>query len=55
MGSRGIRRDTTVVIYGGQEQMVGGLRVWVFSLFGHEDVRLLDGGRAKSGSPRAAS
>ncbi len=24
---------------------MGGVRLWVFTLFGHEDVRLLDGGR----------
>jgi thiosulfate/3-mercaptopyruvate sulfurtransferase len=47
MGRRGIRRDTTVVIYGDKSNWWAAYALWVFSLFGHEDVRLLDGGRAK--------
>jgi thiosulfate/3-mercaptopyruvate sulfurtransferase len=47
MGSRGIGRDTTVVIYGDKSNWWAAYALWVFSLFGHEDVRLLDGGRAK--------
>src|SRR6478752_7202627 len=47
MGSRGIRRDTTVVIYGDKSNWWAAYALWVFTLFGHEDVRLLDGGRAK--------
>ena len=47
MGSRGIRRDTTVVIYGDKSNWWAAYALWVFSLFGHENVRLLDGGRAK--------
>lgn len=47
MGARGIGRDTTVVIYGDKSNWWAAYALWVFSLFGHEDVRLLDGGRAK--------
>ncbi|WP_374968496.1 sulfurtransferase [Terrabacter sp. BE26] len=47
MGSRGIGRDTTVVIYGDKSNWWAAYALWVFSLFGHRDVRLLDGGRAK--------
>jgi thiosulfate/3-mercaptopyruvate sulfurtransferase len=47
MGERGIRRDTTVVIYGDKSNWWAAYALWVFSLFGHTDVRLLDGGRAK--------
>ena len=47
LGSRGIARDTTVVIYGDKNNWWAAYALWVFSLFGHEDVRLLDGGRAK--------
>ena len=47
LGSRGIARDTTVVIYGDKSNWWAAYALWVFSLFGHEDVRLLDGGRAK--------
>ena len=47
MGSRGISRDTTVVIYGDKSNWWAAYALWVFSLFRHADVRLLDGGRAK--------
>src|SRR5690348_9289103 len=47
LGQRGIGRDTTVVIYGDKSNWWAAYALWVFSLFGHEDVRLLDGGRAK--------
>ena len=47
LGSRGIARDTTVVIYGDKSNWWAAYALWVFSLFGHEDVRLLDGGRQK--------
>lgn len=43
---RGITRDTTVVIYGDAFNWWAAYALWVFTLFGHEDVRLLDGGRA---------
>jgi thiosulfate/3-mercaptopyruvate sulfurtransferase len=45
--ARGISRDTTVVIYGDNFNWWASYALWVFSLFGHEDVRLVDGGRAK--------
>ena len=47
MGGKGIGRDTTVVIYGDKNNWWAAYALWVFTLFGHEDVRLLDGGRAK--------
>jgi thiosulfate/3-mercaptopyruvate sulfurtransferase len=36
-----------VVFYGDKSNWWAAYALWVFSLFGHEDVRLLDGGRAK--------
>ncbi|WP_395242987.1 sulfurtransferase [Agromyces sp. MMS24-K17] len=45
LASRGIARDTTVVIYGDKNNWWAAYALWVFTLFGHEDVRLLDGGR----------
>ena len=45
MNSRGISRDDTVVIYGDQSNLWAVYTLWVFELFGHPDVRLLDGGR----------
>jgi thiosulfate/3-mercaptopyruvate sulfurtransferase len=47
LGQRGIGRGTTVVIYGDKSNWWAAYALWVFTLFGHEDVRLLDGGRAK--------
>jgi thiosulfate/3-mercaptopyruvate sulfurtransferase len=47
LGSKGISRDSTVVIYGDKNNWWAAYALWVFTLFGHEDVRLLDGGRAK--------
>ena len=47
MSKRGVGRDTTVIIYGDKNNWWAAYALWVMSLFGHEDVRLLDGGRAK--------
>ena len=47
LGSKGISRDDTIVIYGDKNNWWAAYALWVFSLFGHEDVRLLDGGRDK--------
>ncbi|HWC20873.1 MAG TPA: sulfurtransferase [Flexivirga sp.] len=46
MSERGIGRDTTVVIYGDKSNWWAAYALWVMTLFGHEDVRLLDGGRS---------
>jgi thiosulfate/3-mercaptopyruvate sulfurtransferase len=47
MSRKGISRDSTVVVYGDKSNWWAAYALWVFSLFGHDDVRLLDGGRAK--------
>jgi len=47
LGGKGISRDDTIVIYGDKNNWWAAYALWVFTLFGHEDVRLLDGGRAK--------
>jgi thiosulfate/3-mercaptopyruvate sulfurtransferase len=46
LSAKGISRDDTVVIYGDRNNWWAAYALWVFSLFGHEDVRLLDGGRS---------
>ena len=46
LSDKGIRRDDTVVIYGDRNNWWAAYALWVFSLFGHDDVRLLDGGRS---------
>ncbi len=45
MRSKGISRDDTVVIYGDKSNWWAAYTLWVFELFGHPDVRLLNGGR----------
>lgn len=47
MSAKGIRRDDTIVIYGDKSNWWAAYALWVFTLFGHQDIRLLDGGRAK--------
>src|SRR3954453_1802345 len=43
LSSKGISRDSTVVIYGDKSNWWAAYALWVVTLFGHEDVRLLDG------------
>ncbi|HEX9999016.1 MAG TPA: sulfurtransferase [Actinoplanes sp.] len=45
--AKGIGRDDTIVFYGDNFNWWAAYALWVFSLFGHRDVRLLDGGRQK--------
>lgn len=47
LSRKGISRNDTVVFYGDKNNWWAAYALWVFSLFGHEDVRLLDGGRDK--------
>jgi len=45
LSKKGISRDDTVVIYGDKSNWWAAYALWVFTLFGHTDVRLLNGGR----------
>ncbi len=45
MQRSGIKRDSTVVLYGDKSNWWAAYTLWVFKLYGHEDVRLLDGSR----------
>jgi thiosulfate/3-mercaptopyruvate sulfurtransferase len=47
LASRGISRDTTVILYGDKSNWWASYTLWAFKLWGHEDVRLMDGGRDK--------
>ena len=47
MGVRGITEDTTVVLYGDKNNWFAAFAYWYLKLYGHEDVRSLDGGRQK--------
>lgn len=47
MSERGISNDHTVVLYGGNNNWFAAYAYWYFKLYGHRDVKLLDGGRKK--------
>ncbi|HIW62663.1 MAG TPA: sulfurtransferase [Candidatus Stackebrandtia excrementipullorum] len=47
LSERGIANDDTVVLYGGNNNWFAAYAYWYFKLYGHADVRLLDGGRKK--------
>jgi thiosulfate/3-mercaptopyruvate sulfurtransferase len=47
MSRKGIANGDTVVLYGGNNNWFAAYAYWYFTLYGHADVRLLDGGRKK--------
>ena len=47
LSERGIGNDDTVVLYGGNNNWFAAYAYWYFKIYGHRDVRLLDGGRKK--------
>jgi thiosulfate/3-mercaptopyruvate sulfurtransferase len=47
LSAKGIANDDTVVLYGGNNNWFAAYAYWYFKLYGHSDVRLLDGGRKK--------
>jgi thiosulfate/3-mercaptopyruvate sulfurtransferase len=47
LSERGISNDDTVVLYGGNNNWFAAYAYWYFRLYGHENVKLLDGGRKK--------
>ncbi|MFT3873104.1 MAG: sulfurtransferase [Nocardioides sp.] len=47
LSERGVSNDDTVVLYGGNNNWFAAYAYWYFKLYGHGDVRLLDGGRKK--------
>lgn len=47
LSTRGIANDDTVVLYGGNNNWFAAYAYWYFKLYGHQDVKLLDGGRKK--------
>ncbi|GAB38438.1 sulfurtransferase [Gordonia sp. w5E2] len=47
LSERGISNDDTVVLYGGNNNWFAAYAYWYFKLYGHQDVKLLDGGRKK--------
>jgi len=47
LSGRGISNDDTVVLYGGNNNWFAAYAYWYFKLYGHGNVKLLDGGRKK--------
>jgi thiosulfate/3-mercaptopyruvate sulfurtransferase len=47
LSERGISNDDTVVLYGGTNNWFAAYAYWYFRLYGHRNVKLLDGGRKK--------
>jgi thiosulfate/3-mercaptopyruvate sulfurtransferase len=47
LGERGISNDDIVVLYGGNNNWFAAYAYWYFKLYGHQNVKLLDGGRKK--------
>ncbi|HET6643731.1 MAG TPA: sulfurtransferase [Gaiellaceae bacterium] len=47
MGRLGIGNDTTLVLYGDKNNWFAAYAYWYLKIYGHQDVRILDGGRQK--------
>jgi thiosulfate/3-mercaptopyruvate sulfurtransferase len=47
LSRKGIAGDDTVILYGGNNNWFAAYAYWYFKVYGHRDVRLLDGGRKK--------
>jgi thiosulfate/3-mercaptopyruvate sulfurtransferase len=47
LSARGISNDDLVILYGGNNNWFAAYAYWYFRLYGHENVKLLDGGRKK--------
>jgi thiosulfate/3-mercaptopyruvate sulfurtransferase len=47
LSAKGISNDDTVVLYGGNNNWFAAYAYWQFKLYGHAQVKLLDGGRKK--------
>src|SRR6059058_1230234 len=47
LSQKGVGNDDTVVLYGGNNNWFAAYAYWYFKLYGHSDVKLLDGGRKK--------
>ena len=47
LSKRGIANDTTLVLYGDKNNWFAAYAYWYLKIYGHGDVRILDGGRQK--------
>src|SRR2546428_6975344 len=47
LSNAGVSNDTTIVLYGDNNNWFAAWALWILKYYGHKDVRLLDGGRVK--------
>ena len=47
LGAAGVTPDTTIVVYGDNNNWFAAYAYWLFRLYGHRDVRIMNGGRKK--------
>jgi thiosulfate/3-mercaptopyruvate sulfurtransferase len=47
MGQSGIRPDDTVIVYGDNSNWFAAFGMWIMKMYGHKDVRMMNGGRQK--------
>ena len=47
LGEAGVANDHTVILYGDNNNWFAAFAFWLFKVYGHSDVRLLNGGRKK--------
>src|SRR5438067_12576473 len=59
MASLGVSNETMLILYGDKNNWFAAYAYWYLKIYGHEDVRILDGGRQQSldenRAPRAGS
>ena len=47
LGESGISNDDTVILYGDNNNWFAAFAFWILKMYGHQDIRLMDGGRKK--------
>lgn len=47
LGSHGISNQDTVILYGDNNNWFAAYALWLFQIYGHRDVKLMNGGRVK--------
>ena len=47
LSKSGISNDSTLILYGGNNNWFATYAFWYFKIYGHQDVRILDGGRKR--------
>src|SRR5437773_937602 len=47
LGESGLGNDDTIVLYGDNNNWFAAFAFWILRMYGHQDLRLMDGGRKK--------